>query len=96
MHGRVINFSKAYLTQILMFPEHLSRVLLQRLLNMIRWIEASALILLTILAPCISESCIQIKLIVTLLCGASKGSIEAFQAFIKPFETPKRSVKIKI
>ena len=63
---------------------------------MIRWIEASALILLTILAPCISESCIQIKLIVTLLCGASKGSMEAFQAFIKPFETPKRSVKIKI
>ena len=62
MHGRVKNFSKAYLTQILMFPERLSRVLLQRLLNMIRWIEASALILLTILAPCISESCIQIKL----------------------------------
>ena len=68
MHGRVKNFSKAYLTQILMFPERLSRVLLQRLLNMIRWIEASALILLTILAPCISESCIQINCHTSLWC----------------------------
>ena len=32
----------------------------------------------------------------TLLCGASKGFIKAFEAFIKPFETPQRSVKIKI
>ena len=31
-----------------------------------------------------------------LLCGASKGFAKAFKAFIKPFETPKRSVKIKI
>ena len=35
-------------------------------------------------------------LILTLLCGASKGFIQAFKAFIKPYETPQRSVKIKI
>ena len=32
----------------------------------------------------------------TLLCGISKGFIKAFKVFIKPFETPQRSVKIKI
>ena len=34
--------------------------------------------------------------IFTLLCGASKGFMKAFKAFIKPFEAPQRSVKIKI
>ena len=32
----------------------------------------------------------------TLLCGASKGFMKAFKAFIKPFEAPQKSVKIKI
>ena len=32
----------------------------------------------------------------TLLCGASKGFMKAFKAFIKPFEASQRSVKIKI
>ena len=32
----------------------------------------------------------------TLLCGASKGFMKAFKAFIKPFEAPQRSVEIKI
>ena len=32
----------------------------------------------------------------TLLCGASEGFIKAFEAFIKPFETPQGSMKIKI
>ena len=32
----------------------------------------------------------------TLLCGASEGFMKAFQAFIKPFEAPQKSVKIKI
>ena len=31
-----------------------------------------------------------------LLCGASKGFMKTFRAFIKPFEAPLRSVKIKI
>ena len=31
-----------------------------------------------------------------LLCGASKGFIKVLKAFIKPFEAPQRSVKIKI
>ena len=31
----------------------------------------------------------------TLLCGASTGFIKAFKAFIKPFEAPQRSMKIK-
>ena len=34
--------------------------------------------------------------IFTLLCGVSKGFMKAFKAFIKPFEAPQRSVKIKI
>ena len=32
----------------------------------------------------------------TLLCGAAKGFMKAFETFIKPFEAPQRSVKIKI
>ena len=34
--------------------------------------------------------------IFTLLCGAAKGFMKAMKAFTKPFEAPKRSVKIKI
>ena len=34
--------------------------------------------------------------IFTLLCGALKGFMKALKAFIKPFEAPQRSVKIKI
>ena len=34
--------------------------------------------------------------IFTLLCGVSKGFIKVLKAFIKPFEVPQRSVKIKI
>ena len=30
------------------------------------------------------------------LCGASKGFMKTLKAFIKPFEAPQRSVKIKI
>ena len=30
-----------------------------------------------------------------LFCGASKGFMKTFKAFKKPFEAPKRSVKIK-
>ena len=35
-------------------------------------------------------------LIFTLLCGVSKGFMRAFKAFIKPFEAPQKSVKMKI
>ena len=34
--------------------------------------------------------------IFTLLCGASKGFMKDLKAFIKPFEAPQRSVKLKI
>ena len=34
--------------------------------------------------------------IVTLLCGALKGSMKALKTFTKPSETPQRSVKIKL
>ena len=48
----------------------------------------------------ISESCIKIKLtqifIFAFLCGASKGFMKALKTFIKPFDGPFRSVKIKI
>ena len=30
------------------------------------------------------------------LCGALKGFMKALKAFIKPFEAPQRSVKIKV
>ena len=48
----------------------------------------------------ISESYINMKIKLnfyfTLLCGASKGFMKALKTFIKPFEAPQRSVKIKI
>ena len=54
---------------------------------------------LTLPASCISESCMKIKInlifIFTFLCGASKGYMKAFKAFIKPFKASQRSVKIK-
>ena len=57
-------------------------------------------LILTLPALYISESCIKIKInlnfIFTLLCETSTGSMKAFKAFIKPFEAPQRSVKIKI
>ena len=34
------------------------------------------------------------KFIITILCGASKGFMK--KAFMKPFQAPRRSVKIKI
>ena len=53
-------------------------------------------IILILPTPYISESCIQIKINLnfyfTLLSGASEGYMKAF---IKPFEAPHRSVKIK-
>ena len=39
---------------------------------------------------------INLIFIFTLLCGASKGFIKVLKAFIKPFEAPQRSAKIKI
>ena len=56
------------------------------------WVR-DVLHVLTLPVPCISKSCIEIKIklnfIFTLLCGASKG-------FMKAFKAPQRSVKIKI
>ena len=49
---------------------------------------------------CNSESCIKIKFtkiyIFILLCGASKGFMEAFKTFIKPFKAPQNSVEKNI
>ena len=44
----------------------------------------------------ISDKEKKIIFIFTLLCSASKGFMRALMAFIKPFEAPQRSVKIKI
>ena len=54
-------------------------------------------IFLTLPTPCISEGCIKITkvFIFTLLCGASKGFMKAFQVFKKPVERS-QCVKIKI
>ena len=45
---------------------------------------------LTLPVPCISETCIEIKIKLNFHFHTT------FKAFIKPFETPQRSVKIKI
>ena len=42
------------------------------------------------------EEKIKFNFFLTLLCGASKGFMKAFKAFIKLFEAPQNSVKIKI
>ena len=39
---------------------------------------------------------INLNFIFTLPCRASKGFMKALMAFIKPFEAPQRSVKMKI
>ena len=39
---------------------------------------------------------INLNFIFTLPCRASKGFMKALKAFIKPFEAPQRSVKMKI
>ena len=56
--------------------------------------------LLTLKDLFISESCIEIKIELNFYFhtsfGASKGFMKALKAFIKPFEAPQRSVKIKI
>ena len=50
--------------------------------------------------PCISESDIKMKIclifIFTLLCGNSNGFMKALNAFLKRFEAPQRSAKLKI
>ena len=46
-------------------------------------------------ASCILESYIEIVNF-TFLCGASKGFMKVFKAFVKLFKTPQSSVKIKI
>ena len=38
---------------------------------------------------------IKLMFIFILLCGASKGVMKALKVFIKPFEAPQRSMKIK-
>ena len=56
--------------------------------------------LLNLNVPYISGSCIEIKIRLNFYFhtsfGASKGFMKALKAFIKPFEAPQRSVKIKI
>ena len=56
--------------------------------------------LLTLLFPFISESCIEIKIKLNFYFHTSlwclKGFMKALKAFIKPFEAPQRSMKIKI
>ena len=48
----------------------------------------------------ISESCIEMNInlifVFTLFYGASKGFMKTFNAFVKPFVAPQRSVEIKI
>ena len=53
---------------------------------------------LTLPVPCISESCIEIKIKLNFYFHTSLWCLKqnALKAFIKPFEAPKRKVKIKI
>ena len=63
-------------------------------------LEAVAYAALTLNVPYISESCFVMKIklifIFTLLFGPSKGFMKTFKVFIKHFEAPQRSVKIKV
>ena len=49
--------------------------------------------------PCISESCIEIKIKLNFYFHTSlwylKGFMEVFKTFIKPYEEPQISVKLK-
>ena len=47
-------------------------------------------------ATCMCNMYVQCSGIFTLLCGASICFMKALKAFIKPFEAPQRSAKIKI
>ena len=56
---------------------------------------------LTLLVPCISESCIEIKIKLNIYFRTSlwylkSGALWCLKAFIKPLEAPQRSMKIKI
>ena len=55
---------------------------------------------LTLNVPCISESCIEIKIKLNFCFHTSlrwlKNFYEGFEDFKKPFEAPQRSVKMKI
>ena len=54
-------------------------------------------VVLTLSVPCISEICIEIKIKLNHAClGASGGFLKALKAFLKPFEAPQISAKIKI
>ena len=46
-------------------------------------------------APGLREKKLTYTFIFALLCGASKGFMKALKAFIKPFDPPQRSLKIK-
>ena len=51
---------------------------------------------LTLPAPIPDEGKKLIEIFIfTLLCGGTKGFMKVLKAFIKPFEAPQRSVKIK-
>ena len=55
----------------------------------------------TLPVPYISESCIEIKSYIKFLFShflvvPQKGFMKAYKAFIKPFEAPQRSAKLKI
>ena len=49
----------------------------------------SSAVILTLNAPCIFESCVDIK-------SKLNFYMKAFKAFVKPFEAPQGNVKIKI
>ena len=51
---------------------------------------------ITLKDPFISESCIEIKIELNFYFHTSLWCLKRFYAFIKPFEAPQRSVKIKI
>ena len=59
--------------------------------------KISYLSLLTLPVPCPDkEKKLTQIFIFTLFCGASKGFMNAWNAFIKPFETPRKNLKIEI
>ena len=89
---------KTYIESQFNFPESLIWMFHSRTIN--NKINRLHKRTLTLNIPYISESCIEKKIgyvfIFTLFCGALNGFMKTLKVFIKPFEGPQGSVKIKI
>ena len=57
---------------------------------------SKGIFMITLAVPCISEGCIEIKIKLSFYFHTSLWCLKGLKAFIKPFEAPQRSVKVKV